>query len=122
MKNFWLARKGGAQIALSTVEGFAIGLSSKFIAATVCYPITRVKVMAIAQSKQKKGEKAKSGFEIASEVYQKDGFAGFYYGLEGQVSNAALKYGLNMMIKERIQLLLYWLLLPEKLHLPTATS
>ena len=126
------SKRAGTQIhALTTFQAFMVGIASKSVAALVCYPITRIKVMTIAQTKNSvegsaevaTGSKTsddmkvtgvKSFTDIIADVYRNDGIWGFYIGLEGQVFNAALKFGLNMMIKERIQHLLWLLFFGKK--------
>jgi hypothetical protein len=111
-------------IGLTVAQGFFIGMFGKFVAATLCYPLTRIKVMCQAQTKKaKKGsisgndelERTLSPIEMAKKVFRTDGIGGFFYGVEGQVFNAALKQGLNFMVKERIQLLLLAIWMPAKL-------
>jgi hypothetical protein len=117
-------------VGLSVAQGFFVGMWAKFVAATSCYPLTLTRVKVMSQSSKKKkastgegetkgegqGEEPKilTAFEMAAKVYREDGFAGFYYGLEGQVVNAMLKQGINFMVKERINLFLMAMLMPTE--------
>jgi len=134
IKEIWLRRANARQqgtaspgqkvrIGLTAVQAFWLGLGSKLIASTACYPLTRVKQMCQAQTKRSKSrradgpkgeEKPLTMFEMARKVLQEDGLLGFVYGIEGQVFNASLKAALNRMVKERIQVLIFFLLFPER--------
>lgn len=131
IKNAWLRRTnrksagaGSIRIGLTAGQAFWLGLGSKLIASTVCYPLTRVKQMCQAQTKRskhrqecQKGDVAAAPlnmFEMAMKVYRADGLRGFVYGIEGQVFNASLKAALNRMVKERIQVLVFFLLFPSR--------
>ncbi|CAE7246959.1 RABEPK [Symbiodinium microadriaticum] len=108
IKNAWLRRTnrknagaGSIRIGLTAGQAFWLGLGSKLIASTVCYPLTRVKQMCQAQTKRskhrqecQKGDVAAAPlnmFEMAMKVYRADGLRGFVYGIEGQVFNARLQ-------------------------------
>jgi len=130
IKNAWLRRTNrkkntvSIRIGLTAGQAFWLGLGSKLIASTVCYPLTRVKQMCQAQTKRpkrrhecQKGDVAAEPlnmFEMAMKVYRADGLRGFVYGIEGQVFNASLKAALNRMVKERIQVLIFFLLFPNR--------
>ena len=92
-----------------------IGIFSKACAATICFPMTRLKVMGTTQRKAKKGQKLRGTFEIAGDLLKTDGIKGFYYGVEGQVFNASVKQGLTVMLKERIEFATFMLLMPSYL-------
>jgi hypothetical protein len=119
--------KAKVRVGLGPGQAFWLGLGSKLIASTVCYPLTRVKQMCQAQTKRSKsrapGPEGPDGAEgtpplsmvdMARKVYEEDGLRGFLYGIEGQVFNASLKAALNRMVKERIQLLIFLLLFPQR--------
>ena len=100
---------------VSAGPAFLLGILSKGCAATICFPLTRLKVMGTTQRKAKDGQKLRGTFELASDVMQSDGIKGFYYGVEGQVFNASVKQGLTMMLKERIEYVTFRLLMPSYL-------
>jgi len=111
------------QVGLSAAQAFWLGLISKLIASTICYPLTRIKQMCQAQTKRSKLRrssseetegKALSMWEMSLKVWTEDGWRGFIYGIEGQVFNASLKAALNRSAKERIQVMLFFLLFPER--------
>eukprot|EP00438_Fugacium_kawagutii_P008586 Skav214151 [mRNA] locus=scaffold1645:270597:273360:- [translate_table: standard] len=102
------------QVGLTAGQAFWLGLISKLIASTICYPLTRIKQMCQAQTKRSKlrraGEdpnasdgKPLSMWEMSVKVWASDGWNGFVYGIEGQVFNASLKAALHRSAKERIQ-------------------
>ena len=101
IKEIWLRRvnlsakqhQAQVRIGLTAGQAFWLGLGSKLIASTVCYPLTRVKQMCQAQTKRSKtrqgatkdGEVAPLNmFQMAMQVYKADGLQGFVYGIEGQ--------------------------------------
>ena len=124
IKDSWLRRQNLAaslkdvKVGLSAAQAFWLGLISKLIASTICYPITRIKQMCQAQTKRSKlregDEKALGMLEMSKNVWSQDGWRGFVYGIEGQVFNASLKAALNRSVKERIQVLLFVLLFPQR--------
>ena len=136
IKAAWLRRMNqnnakGVRIGLTAGQAFWLGLGSKLISSTICYPLTRVKQMCQAQTKRSKISKGRqqqskkqqgdvsdtvplSMFEMAMRVYKADGLRGFVYGIEGQVFNASIKAALNRMVKERIQIFLLFFLFPHQ--------
>ena len=60
------------------------------------------------------GKTALSMLEMSVMVWSQDGWRGFVYGIEGQVFNASLKAALNRSVKERISVMLFFLLFPER--------
>ena len=83
----------------------------KAFAALTCYPLTRLKVMGTTQRKAE-GGKIRSSWAMAKDLWQSDGILGFWYGAEGQIFNAAVKQGLTIALKERLQFLAFALLMP----------
>jgi hypothetical protein len=119
---------GKVSVGLSITQGFFVGMLSKAIAASTCYPITRIKVMCMSQTKKSKKKAPAAGEEgagapaklltpmqMARKVHAEGGWKAFFYGLEGQVFNASLKQALMFTVKENIQVLLLAIFLPEKL-------
>ncbi|CAK9025292.1 unnamed protein product [Durusdinium trenchii] len=107
------------QVGLNAGQAFWLGLFSKLIASTICFPITRIKQMCQAQTKRSKlrsdgnmRTSPLSMLEMSNYVWNKDGWRGFVYGIEGQVFNASLKAALNRSVKERIQVFIFFLLFP----------
>ena len=114
------------QVGLAAGQAFWLGLGSKLIASTLCYPLTRIKQMCQAQTKRSKNREPQSRplsmFEMGLKVWKEDGWRGFIYGIEGQVCNASVKAALNRMVKERIQLLIFALLFPQRFRQMRATA
>ena len=130
IKDAWLKRQNlsaaklrEVHVGLNALEAFWLGLFSKLIASTICYPLTRIKQMCQAQTKRSKLRNTEEGnvetkplsmLEMSQNVWQRDGWRGFVYGIEGQVFNASLKAALNRSVKERIQILVFFLLFPQR--------
>ena len=125
-RDAYLARRSRllAQAVVDMPAGaaFMTGIFSKACAATICFPMTRLKVMGTTQRKSKKGQKLRGTFEIASDLLRTDGIKGFYYGVEGQVFNASVKQGLTVMLKERIEYATFRVLLPSYLARMSGTQ
>jgi hypothetical protein len=116
------------KVGLTAGEGFLVGMFAKTIAATMFYPITRVKVMSMGQKKKKNESRSKkhisggeegavegrilSPIEVAKKLWKEDGLAGFFNGIEGQVANASLKQALMLMVKEEIEMMVFRLFMP----------
>lgn len=108
-------RKMGFKVVdVAAGAAFLIGILSKGMAATSCFPLTRLKVMGTTQRKGG-GKKLRSTSEMAMDIWKADGIKGFFYGVEGQVFNAAVKQGLTLMLKERIEFATFRLLMPSYL-------
>ena len=85
-------------------------------------------MLCMSQKKKqaKEGEKGETellgAVDMAKKVLRTDGWRGFFYGIEGQVTNASLKQALNLMVKERIQLLVFAVLMPSHLKVMAAKA
>ncbi|BBM97272.1 solute carrier family 25 (peroxisomal adenine nucleotide transporter), member 17 [Marchantia polymorpha subsp. ruderalis] len=95
-----------APVVLSAFSAFLLGALSKSIATVITYPAIRSKVMIQAadtddvkdKSKDKPIRKMHQAFSL---IWNREGFFGFYKGLNAQILKTVLGAALMLMIKEK---------------------
>ncbi|KAL3700819.1 hypothetical protein R1sor_018841 [Riccia sorocarpa] len=97
---------GAAPVVLSAFSAFLLGALSKSVATVITYPAIRSKVMIQAaesddvkdKSKDKPIRKMHQAFSL---IWNREGFFGFYKGLNAQILKTVLGAALMLMIKEK---------------------
>ncbi|KAJ7294469.1 hypothetical protein O6H91_Y254900 [Diphasiastrum complanatum] len=106
------SKSRSSPVVLSAFTAFLVGAISKTAATVVTYPAIRCKVMIQAaeqesskepNNKQKDEQRPSKGllqsFRI---IWQREGAAGFYKGLQAQILKTVLGAALMLMIKEKV--------------------
>ncbi|KAJ9180223.1 hypothetical protein P3X46_008495 [Hevea brasiliensis] len=102
------ADKGSSVEALSAFAAFVLGAISKSAATFITYPAIRCKVMIQAadsdDDENKKGqpESSKTVPAVVCAIWRREGFLGFFKGLQAQILKTVLSSALLLMIKEKI--------------------
>ncbi|KAF2316886.1 hypothetical protein GH714_042227 [Hevea brasiliensis] len=102
------ADKGSSVEALSAFAAFVLGAISKSAATFITYPAIRCKVMIQAadsdDDENKKGQpkSSKTVPAVVCEIWRREGFLGFFKGLQAQILKTVLSSALLLMIKEKI--------------------
>lgn len=99
-------RPGGL---LTALESFIVGLIGRAVATIITFPAQRANVMAKAGNSN--SSKGLVGSLI--EVYKKDGIGKLYSGMQPEITRGCLSAGLMMMVKERIGVLCYALIIGQ---------
>ncbi|KAG6862468.1 hypothetical protein C0995_000014 [Termitomyces sp. Mi166 len=109
--------KAGTGSKLSPLLSFAIGAISKTLATVVTYPYIMAKVRIQARSADiEDGQDVKplephhshhtkhvGAIRILTRVLQKEGFAGWYQGMQAQITKAVISQALLFMSKEQFE-------------------
>lgn len=82
---------------------FAIGAISNALATIPLYPLVLIKALAQSGAGDRKGKgKSRRGMVwTAQNIYEQEGIAGLYKGLEGQLLKGLVSQGVMMLIKQR---------------------
>ncbi|XP_072959573.1 peroxisomal adenine nucleotide carrier 1-like [Typha angustifolia] len=109
--------------ALSAFSAFILGAISKSVATILTYPAIRCKVMIQAADPEDGGNKAgqpkspKTMTDALFAIWNKEGIAGFFKGLEAQILKTVLSSALLLMIKEKISRFTWISMLALRQHL-----
>ncbi|TMW57009.1 hypothetical protein Poli38472_002934 [Pythium oligandrum] len=121
VKTVYLSRAKDAAKSLSALEAFLLGAIARSIATLLLFPYIRGKVL--LQSKNKKAAaiegEAKSNdakkeegiVAILQRVYKEEGPLALYRGLTPELTKGALSSALMLMIKEKIQMYITFMLI-----------
>uniref|UniRef100_A0A7S0YCV8 Uncharacterized protein n=1 Tax=Polytomella parva TaxID=51329 RepID=A0A7S0YCV8_9CHLO len=90
-----------APVKLSPGEVFLASALAKIGATFVTYPLIVVKSRIQASGKDSKGRSVGT-FDVLSQIWGKEGFAGFYAGLQAKLLQTALNAALMLMLKEQL--------------------
>lgn len=109
-----LARAGS--VKLSPWTSFLLGAFSKTLATVVTYPYIMAKVRIQARSEGEpqdslsgtKSHKHAGALQILARVLKKEGFTGWYQGMQAQITKAVLSQALLFMSKEQFE---HWVIL-----------
>lgn len=94
---------------LNAGESFLLGMVARTIATVLVFPCLRAKV--ILQTAKKKGEsesddketeESTSVVQVLQQVYDKDGFGGFFQGLGPELTRGIFSAALMLMLKEQV--------------------
>ncbi|XP_072983377.1 peroxisomal adenine nucleotide carrier 1-like [Typha latifolia] len=109
--------------ALSAFSAFILGAISKSVATLLTYPAIRCKVMIQAADPEDGDNKAgqpkspKTMTDALFAIWNKEGIAGFFKGLEAQILKTVLSSALLLMIKEKISRFTWISMLALRQHL-----
>ncbi|WOK95994.1 hypothetical protein Cni_G04701 [Canna indica] len=117
-----------SQASLSAFSAFVLGAISKTVATVLTYPAIRCKVMIQAvntedesnKSTQNKARKTMMG--ALSSIWRKEGFPGFFKGLEAQILKTVISSALLLMIKEKISKYTWVMMLALRQYLLVSQS
>ncbi|URE49284.1 potassium transporter [Musa troglodytarum] len=94
--------------ALSASTAFVLGAISKSVATILTYPAIRCKVMIQSANTEDESKSdtqlkhAKTMVGALSSIWRREGFPGFFKGLQAQILKTVLSSALLLMIKEKI--------------------
>jgi len=82
---------------------FLLGAISNAVATIPLYPLVLIKALSQSGAGDRKGKsKARRGMIWTAEnIYQREGIAGLYKGLEGQLAKGLVSQGVMMLVKQR---------------------
>jgi solute carrier family 25 (peroxisomal adenine nucleotide transporter), member 17 len=98
--------------SLSSVETFALGVFCKTLATVVTYPYIMAKVRLqwkAADYDTNERVRYKDALDVLIRVYQSEGIAGWFNGVNAQVSKAVLSQSLLFVIKDHLTFYTYLL-------------
>ncbi|KAK8508911.1 hypothetical protein V6N13_090857 [Hibiscus sabdariffa] len=120
------ADHGSSPVVLSAFTAFLLGAVSKSIATVLTYPAIRCKVMIQAadpdddnddQTKRAQPKPRKTVLGVVRAIWKREGFSGFFKGLEAQITKTVLSSALLLMIKEKISATAWVLILALQRYL-----
>jgi len=88
---------------LTALESFIVGLIGRAVATILTFPAQRANVMAKAGN----SDSSKGLIGTLIQVYKQDGIGKLYSGMQPEITRGCLSAGLMMMVKERIGVLCY---------------
>ena len=82
---------------------FLLGAISNAVATIPLYPLVLIKALSQSGAGDRKGKsKARRGMIWTAEnIYEREGIAGLYKGLEGQLAKGLVSQGVMMLVKQR---------------------
>ena len=109
----WITRNRAAK-QLNSVEAFIAGALSKIIATWITFPFIRCKAILNTWTLHK-GEPVPTMTEVLQQILKENGFAGLFTGIYPQLTKGVLNSALMLMIKERIDSIVAFVLLNNKI-------
>lgn len=107
LKAFWLNTY--KHKSLTALQIFVIGAIAKSVATVVTYPLIMAKVRLQWKPSKTDGQVLdqdyqpyKSSLDVLKRVYKREGFQGWYKGMQAQISKAVLSQALLFLFKEEI--------------------
>ncbi|KAI3659466.1 hypothetical protein MP638_004528 [Amoeboaphelidium occidentale] len=109
LKGIW-QRSKGSNGKLSSLETFLLGVVCKTLATVVTYPYIMAKVRLqwkAADYETNEKVRYKDALDVLVRVYKSEGLAGWFNGVNAQISKAVLSQALLFVIKDKLNLYTY---------------
>uniref|UniRef100_A0A7S4UHT2 ADP,ATP carrier protein n=1 Tax=Paramoeba aestuarina TaxID=180227 RepID=A0A7S4UHT2_9EUKA len=130
LREFMLKRVNLRGYEITPIEFFIMGAIAKMVATVVTFPLqiaqSRLRTSRVESKKKQQAEKETGKaspnseptytgtIDVLGKLYAKDGFKGWFRGMEAKLWQTVLTAAFQFSVYEQIQMFVFWLLLRDK--------